>query len=170
MKSLLFIITLAVSTISGFCSNFDVEIYWDGSIPSAHVYAWDGIPNTGTYFDLGEISVGVHTYTITNEPTYGGEFLVATPEAFALLGSLENGWSVGILQVWVWQDQAGINWYPDAGQYDTWDPEPFMCDYINGVIPDGFGGWIDGDPDTYATSLIPLSTTKKGHGKGHNKQ
>lgn len=145
----------------------DVKIYWDGSIPNAHAYAWDGIPNQGTYFDLGEIGIGSHTYTITNEPTYGGEFLVTTPEVFALIGSLENGWSVGLLQVWCWEDLAGINWYPDAGQYDSWKPEPFMVDYVNGVIPDGIGSWKDGDPYVYAQSLAPAQRTKRG--KGHNK-
>lgn len=160
--SILSLLALVATAVSG---TFDVKIYWDGSIPGAHAYAWDGIPNQGTYIDLGEVSVGCHTFTITNEINLGGEFLVCTPSTFALINDPgEAPITDGILQVWVWQDTAGINWFPfGAYQYDWWIPDPQSSDYTDGVIPDGSGGWTNGVP----VCMEPLSNPKRG--KGHRK-
>lgn len=154
----------------------DLRIYWNNTIPGAHIYQWttprsnEGPPLVECFVDLGELPVGPSTFTWYESPTHGGMVAITTPDGFLAYAEVTGSAGVGCIQIWSYQGEYGGNIMEDSVN-TGWDfgVVDFSLSGLS-VVPDGFGGWVDGDPYTYAAALsVEFTKPNKGKKLGHTK-
>lgn len=174
MKTKLIALVSTLFCMSAFATDF--QIYWDNSIPGAHIYQWfqprinDAPPLVDCYADLGELPIGASSYLWLDDAVYGGSIVITTPDGFLAFAEVTGSAGVGAIQVWGWggdfggdifEDSVNMGWDFGVIEFALTTPH---------IIPDGLGGWTEGDPYAYAASPAPVqSLPGKRLAKGHAK-